>query len=119
MAQSLVERLLLSATRSTEVTQAVPMGDDNTIELQVCLIAASAASLTGVTVTVEGSDDLENWDNMMLAYQETLYNVPAVELIPSSAPMSAIPFDFVRVKFEQGGSEDVLLDAAISMSKMA
>lgn len=120
MAQVLAEGLYLSSTRKTEVTQAVGMGDDNTVKLQVSLIACSAASLgTGVTVTVEGSDDLENWDKMAMAYQAIVYNAPAVELIPYSSPMSAIPFDYVRVKFEQGGSEDVILDAALSTSKMA
>lgn len=106
-----MERLYLAAD-ATEVTQAVPMGEDNTVMLRVSYIASSATT-TDVTVTLEGSDDLENWESV-IAYQETHYNVPAAEYMPSSTPMDPILFDFVRVKLAQNGTYNVLLDAGIT-----
>ena len=40
---------------------------------------------SGVKITIEGSDDLENWTDMMGAFQVTAYpSVPGSEYLPTS-----------------------------------
>jgi len=117
MIHVLAERLLLRAG-ATEVSQPVAMEKQNGANIQVWLIHATAAlASSGVTVSLEGSDDLENWDISITAGDANL-DPPMTTWIPGWGGFEDVPYPYVRLKYVSASSQDILMGASISTHTM-
>ena len=120
--QTVSEGLLLAGS-ATEVTQAVEMApSENAAYAHVAFMEASG-DLTmgnGVRITIEGSDDLENWTDMMSAFQVTAFpDCPENVYVPSSQPMEDIRLPYLRLKYENLTNETIYLNATLSSYQRA
>jgi hypothetical protein len=118
--QILAEGLVLSAA-SEEVSQAVAMGEDNMVSVQAEIVAVSTDISTGsgVTFSVEGSNDLENWTTTTLSYsfEATTYQGPSMTYLPPYSNAPTIGFPFVRVRYKNDSSAEILLRVSMNTSK--
>ena len=88
-------------------TQAISMEDHNSVHVQVWILSGKFdGGSTGLTVTIEGSSDLENWSDMTQAYMWSMTSVPSWQDFPMSAPFNSIHFDYVRAKLQNNNAAD-------------
>lgn len=105
-----------------DVSQAVAMGDDNMVSVQIDITSASAElTSSGVTFTLQGSNDLENWttDGIDYYFEATATEASSSTYLPWFEGPAKIGFPFVRLRYENNeGSIAVVIRASINTSKV-
>lgn len=117
MIHVLAERLLLRAG-TTEVSQPIAMEDKNGANIQVWFVQSTGAlGGSGVTVTLQGSDDLDNWESSNIS-DTASDDPPSCKWIPGWDAFDDVPYPYVRLKYVSASSEDILLGASLSTYTM-
>lgn len=109
MLRPLTQNLYL-ASSAIDVSQPVALGTYNAVNIQATVDAASAGLTSPITVTLQGSNDAENWADI------SGYSLDQVALstqFPVYAPYT-LPCAFVRLKYVGGGS-NALLSASLNL----
>lgn len=103
------------------MSQAVALGDDNTVGVQAEIVTTSTDISTspGVTFTLEGSNDLENWTTTVLSYSfdATTYQGPSMTYLPRYSNAPTIGYPFVRMRYENKSGASILVRVSIHTSK--
>ena len=94
-----------------EVSQAVEMGKDDAVGVQVWVINGNLSSSNTLTVYLEVSSDLENW--LPHVDQKTIQEAPSITYIPAYSYPSDVRFRFVRLKYNVAAAAKVLFGASI------
>jgi hypothetical protein len=110
---TLAENLTLDPLQ-TEVSQAISIEGFNAVRVGIRIIAAeSGFSPSGMFVGVEGSDDLENWDQTLTQYYAGISSSPSNTFLPTSTPTVNLNYAYARVKYTNNSTATVVLSATI------
>jgi hypothetical protein len=99
---------------TTLYTQAVSMQGANAVQVSFVILTLGGSS--GLTPTVEGSNDLENWSNAAVcsAIASAGYQIPVI----SSGAFTAIAWQYVRLKLAAGSGGTIITSAIISTAAL-
>jgi len=89
-------------------TPAVPMGDDNSTQLDVTVIVNTATSLGLVT---QGSNDMQGWTDITT-------NSGLIVGFAAPTKTTGIAFRYVRLKATVSGTGTVIFSAGINTAKI-
>lgn len=96
-----------------DVSQAVDLGEDNAVLVQIWVDnVVTSALVNDIDLWLEASDDLENW--VTTSVVSGIIAVPSITVFDSAA--QPLLYRFVRLKY-QGGNRPALLTAAITTGK--
>jgi len=110
------EGLLIPAGTS-QVSQAVAMEDHNGLKVHVWLIQATGplGGGNGLNLDVEGSVDLDNWIAPDFGFNVTVAEpAPINQWLPATGGEPAVSFPFIRVRYRNESTEDILLGASVT-----
>lgn len=106
----LVDNLALSSSTSTTgYSPSVTMTGANAVQLTVLMAVNSA---TGLTPSLEGSNDLSNWSSITSWSQITTVGYSA----PAAA--TSIAFQYVRVKFVLATTGTIIFSANLATAQL-
>lgn len=107
------ENLFLDSDK-TDASQAVRVADgQNTASLTVNVLCCETATPT-LAVTVQTSNDLENWESADFAFEVTVSTSPSTTLVPTYVSDSTIRGRYVRVRYGNGSGK-LILNAMLSL----
>ena len=107
------KRLVLTAGK-TCVSQAVETWERTGVTCSV-VVSSSSGLLSGLgrlTVSIEGSNDLENWDSFNQSWQVDVESSPSVTTFPDSYSNS-IKTRYLRIRYHNDSTYNVLVSAKI------
>lgn len=94
----------------TEVSQAVKVAPSNAVQFVVWLRNATEQDLAGFSVSLDVSDDLENWETLTSASTGSITTTPSTTYAPAT-PIQLVN-RFARLRF-QGGTRRLVVSAAL------
>jgi hypothetical protein len=118
--QILADSLVIDSN-SENVSQAIALGNDNMVSVQVEITAATSGGSfgSGFTFTVQGSNDLENWstDGISSLLEATTYEAPSITHLPQYQGAGTIAYPFVRLRYTNNEPIAILVRSSIHTSK--
>ncbi|MEZ4466608.1 MAG: hypothetical protein R3F43_19715 [bacterium] len=112
--EHLLTSKLLLATTAADVSQPLPLGDDNQVLLQAWIESSSTSlASTPVQVQLQTSSDLDNWTDRS-GFVVTLSQAPAQGTYGTYGGSDLLQAPYIRLRFE-GGGDDVLLGASVRL----
>lgn len=105
----------------TQVSQAVATDGYNGARIHVWLIRSTGSLISGgLNLDLEGSMDLDNWVAPSLGFNVSVFDEPPLnEWVPSSGGAPAVNFPFIRVRYRNDTTEDILLGASVVLYNRA
>lgn len=97
-----------------EVSQPIDMGKDTTILLQAWVVKGNLSGLNKLTITAQGSNDLDCWDLMGSLFSTTIQLSPPLNVFFPSYSPAEVRFRFVRLHYKlEGTGAQALFGASI------
>jgi hypothetical protein len=108
----LFDRLYLAAN-AVEVSQPLPVGSANQIEIHAWIESGIAITSPAPVVQLQTSPDMDNFADKF-GFNVTLYSAPGSDTRGSGGSYDQLTGNFIRMK-AQGGNEDVLLSVSVRL----
>src|SRR5262245_24031003 len=91
-----------------QVSRAVAMGNGNQVRFQIETIAVTEGNIPELTVTLQGSNDVQNWIDIKSVVVDAVGYTPEQTIV-------GVANEFVRLKYDNTGASFVISASLVTV----